>query len=142
MITLRLPRHYIEVVILKFFPYINLYKQTRLNNVAHKSLVSQEYLIAVVINNVLEEIEALFQKKLFNSRSEKVKMEFSDAQGVLLYRTLLALPVDSSEIFQVMVLSKLIEDLDAELIRQQIYQRNKPRLAEPPPKSFSDYFDI
>src|SRR5687767_10100201 len=99
MITLKSSRTYVQVVKENFFPYINLYKKTRINNVAHHNIISEEYLSAVVINCLLSEIEQLLSKKLINTSGKNIKFDFTDAQGVLLYRTLIALPLPADNVY-------------------------------------------
>jgi hypothetical protein len=126
MITLHTTRHYLEAALLQFFPFINLQKQTRLNDVAHLSIGSKEYLQAVVINCLLEEIETIFKKKLVNTSSEKVAVKLTDAQGVLFYQVLTHMPLDGEKWYENQIRNRWLEDLDQEIIRQQIYMHNHP----------------
>lgn len=139
MITLHTTRHYAEAALLHFFPYLNLQKQTRLNDVAHLPISSKEYLQAVVINCLLDEIETLFKRKLVNTTGAKVKITFTDAQGVLFYQVLTHMPIDGEKLYQNMVRNQWLEDLDQEIIRQQIYLHNHPVKAVPPKRSMTDY---
>lgn len=142
MITLSTTRHYAEAALHHFFPFINHLKQTRLNDVAHAKMVSKEYLHVVVINCLLDEIEHLFRKKLVNTKGGKIKLQFSDAQGVLLYQFLLNMPIDEKEIFQNMVRSQWLVDLDQAIIAQQIYQHNHPVKPSPPKRSTADFYEV
>lgn len=139
MITLNTSRHYAEAAMLHFFPFLNLQKQTRLNDVAHLSIASKEYLQVVVINCLLDEVEALFKKKLVNTTGARVTLKFTDAQGVLFYQVLLHLPIDEDKIYHNMIRSQWIQDMDQEIIRQQIYIHNHPVKAAPPKRSGADY---
>lgn len=140
MITLRTTRHYAEAALDAFFPYLNLQKQTRLNDVAHLSIASKEYLQAVVINCLLDEVETIFKKKLVNTTGAMVQLKFTDAQGVLFYQVLMHMPIDEDKIYPCLIRSKWLLDLDRELINQQIYSHNHPVKATPPRRSVADYF--
>lgn len=141
MILLRTPRNYAQCVVQKFFPYFNLQKQTRLNNIAHLSIQSQEYLALVVVNCLLSEIEEIIEKKLINTKSENITLKLSDAQGVLLYKILLAHPIDEREVYQQLVRSHWVEKLDGRMIMKQIYMHNQPVTPAPPKRSLADYLD-
>jgi hypothetical protein len=109
-----------------FFPAINLFKQSRLNNLVNQNKTGEEYLSAVVINCLLTEIETLFIKKLVTTSSHKIKFQFTDAQGVVLYRTLLHLPLPAGQIYHDMIRNEWIQLLDQELILNNIYHNNRP----------------
>lgn len=125
MIVLRTSRQYTETVRDYFFPYINQFKETRIHNVRNQSVSSEEYLSAVVINCLLTEIEKLIIKKLVNTKSHKIKFEFSDAQAVVLYKTLLRLPLPADQFYMNMVRSQWLLLLDMELIKTNLYNLHK-----------------
>jgi hypothetical protein len=125
MITLRTYRQYVETATVYFFQYIELYKQTRLNNLVQNNLQADDYLSAVVINCILEEIEWLFDKKLVTTKAEKIKFEFTDAQGIVLYKTLINLPLPKDQVYFNQIRQEWIQLLDIELIHLNIYQHNK-----------------
>ncbi|MGN6478312.1 MAG: hypothetical protein ACTHKV_13890 [Flavipsychrobacter sp.] len=127
MITLRTIRQQVEVVKDYFYPYINRFKQTRLNNVINQNMASEEYLSAVVINCLLTEIETLLTKKLINNKGFKIKFEFTDAQAVVLYKTLLNLPLPAGQVYMNMVRSEWLQLLDHELIKNNLYQNHKSK---------------
>ncbi|MFL5786728.1 MAG: hypothetical protein ACJ748_01635 [Flavisolibacter sp.] len=128
MIELRTTRHYTEAVRNHFFPYINLFKQTRLNNLAYKSLASEEYLSAIVINCLLKEIEDLLIRKLVTTKGYKLTFKFTPAQGVVLYKTLLALPIPSNQEYLNVIRSEWLQLIDQELIKQNLYQRTTSKV--------------
>lgn len=125
MITLRTYRQYVETAVTYFFEYIELYKQTRLNNLVQKNLEADDYLSAVIINEILDEIEWLFDKKLVTTKSHKLKFEFTNAQGIVLYKTLLALPLPKEQIYFHKIRQEWIELLHQELMQLHIYEHNK-----------------
>lgn len=125
MITLRTYRQYVETATVYFFQYIVLYKQTRLNNLVKRDMEADDYLSAVVVNCIIDEIEWLFDKKLVTTKSEKIKFEFSDAQGVVLYKTLLAMPLPEDQVYFHQIRQEWIELLHQELIHLNIYEHNK-----------------
>lgn len=128
MILLRTCRQQVETARDYFFPYINHFKQTRINNVVSQNMASEEYLSAVVINCLLSEIEQLFLKKLVNTKGQKIKFEFSDAQGVVLYKTLLHLPLPAGQVYMNMIRSEWLQVLDQELISNNLYQKSKTKI--------------
>lgn len=125
MITLTLPRQKVEDLRNCFFPDINFYKQTRLHNVQGFSVISEEYLSAVVINCVLSEVEHLIKKKLITSTGRKIKFEFTDAQGIVLYKTLIALSIDPGQVYFNMVRNEIIMLLDTQIAQLKLSQSLK-----------------
>jgi hypothetical protein len=125
MITLRTYRQYVETAVTYFFEYVELYKQTRLNNLVQKNLETDDYLSAVIINCILDEIEWLFDKKLVTTKSHKLKFEFTNAQGIVFYKTLLALPLPKDQIYFHKIRQDWIELLHQELTKLHIYEHNK-----------------
>ncbi len=116
MITLTTSRRCVREVKDYFFSYINLYKQTRLNNVAHHDGTSEEFLSAVVINCLLTEIELLFNKKLLNTTGPTINFKFTDAQGIVWYKTLLALPLRPDQDYFLMIRNEWVYILDKQII--------------------------
>lgn len=125
MITLRTYRQYVETAVTYFFEYVDLYKQTRVNNLVQKNLQPDDYLSAIVINCILDEIEWLFDKKLVMTKSQKLKFEFTDAQGIVFYKTLLALPLPKDQVYFHQIRQEWLELLHQELIHLQVYEHNK-----------------
>lgn len=122
MILLNTYRSYARAAKDYFFPYINLYKKSKVQNVARFSRVSEEFLTAIMLNCVLSEIELLFDKKLLNTSGSKIKFQFSDAQGILFYKTLMALPVPSDQYYLQKIANEWIQLLDQQIIRLGIYE--------------------
>lgn len=125
MITLRTHRQYVETAVMYFFEYVELYKQTRLNNLAQKNLTSDDYLSAVIINCLLDEIEWMFDKKLVTTKSQKLKFEFTNAQGIMFYKTLLALPLPKDQVYFHQIRQEWLALLHQELTQLHIYEHNK-----------------
>ena len=133
MITFKSTRDKVRLVHSVFFQYINLYKQTRMNNIAHCHTLSEEYLTALTINCLLSEIETLLQKKLVNTSSNTIKLSFTNAQGVLLYKTFLAMPLPNEgekDIYNQMVRNEWLTLLDAAIIKEKI-QQQQPKAHAP-----------
>lgn len=119
MIILHTTREHVQTVKKYFFPYVNMYKETRLNNISNKSIGSEEYLSALTINCIISEIEALFEKKLINTTGIKIKFKLSEAQAIVLYRTLLALPLPGNQVYFHVVRNDWIETLHRQLINAE-----------------------
>jgi len=120
MISIKFPRSHVKFIQDYFFPYINLHKQTRLNNVANESLISETYLSAIVINCILDEIQQLFTKKLVNTTGSNIKFEFTDAQAIVLYKTLIHYPLQKDNVYLQMIRNQWIQILDLQLQKEQI----------------------
>ena len=137
MITIKCSRQEAEVILQHFFPVINLYKQTRLNNVSHMDRLSEQYLGAVIINSLLEETERIFRNKVYSSAIKKFTFNFTDAQAVVLYKSLMVLPIDSAKIYFVVLRNQWIEALDQSLISIGLYEHEKRSNGEV--YSYSDF---
>jgi hypothetical protein len=122
MIILTSNRSYVFTVKRDFFSSINLYKQTWLNNVLHLGATSHEYLSALTVNSLLSEVESILEKKLINTTGHKIKFQFSDAQGIVLYQALLALPLSSNNMYYHLIRNQWIEILDKQLQQKRLYQ--------------------
>jgi hypothetical protein len=121
MITLQVTRSEVQTVTGYFFSYIDLYKITRLKNVEHYDKLSEEYLSAVVINSLITELEELFKKKLATTRGWIMTFRFSDAHGIVLYKTLLALPIPRDQEYLDIIRNHWIHKLDRELQRIDLF---------------------
>jgi hypothetical protein len=141
MITLHSSRQSVETAKTCFFPYINAYKQTRLNNLVGTTITSEEYLSALVLNCLLTEVEKLIERKLIMTSGQKMKFEFSDAQGVVLYKSLLALPLSADNIYLDRVRNEWIERLDQQIISNNLYQANRPNKIGTGEHVWTDYFE-
>lgn len=130
MITFKTNRDKVRTVYAEFFKYINLYKQSKLNDLAHFHIMSEEYLTAITINCLLSEIEELLHKKLVNTTSVNIKVALTNAQGVLLYRMFLALPLPQDNYYYQLIRNEWIQQLDAEIIREGINQA-RPKAHRP-----------
>jgi hypothetical protein len=125
MIILSSNRNFVKIFKEFFFPYINEYKRTRLINVSHLGTTSKEYLTAIAINCLLSEIEHCFDKKLINTTGPKIKLQFTDAQGVTLYQTLLNLPIPAEQYYLQSIRNTWIQDIDRQLLQQNLIQSAK-----------------
>jgi hypothetical protein len=122
MIVLHTPRTDVETILRYLFVTINLYKRTRLENVKYMDVQSEEYLSAVVINCILDEVELVMQKKLINTVSKKTKIKFTEAQAAVLYKSLMALPIGSENVYFQILRNQWVERLDQQLITTGFYK--------------------
>lgn len=139
MVTIRTQRQEIETILYRFFPRMNLYKRTRLSNLAHLDLTSEAFLTAVVINCVLEEVELILKKRLINCATKTITVKLSEAQSAILYRSLIALPLENANVYEFSLRNQWVERLDQALILSGFYKRAEIQKPEPPPRSESDY---
>lgn len=109
-------KHEVDAALRHFFPYINMYKASRLKNVAAHSRISDEFLSAVVINCIISEVELLFRKKIINNKGPKITFQLTEAQGVVLYETLQALPLPAEEMYMQLTRQNWINQLDQQVI--------------------------
>ena len=125
MITLRTYRQHVETASVYWFPFIREAKRTNLNNLQGRHITDTDYFSAVVINCILDEIELILDKKLINTKSQKLKFEFSNAQGIVLYKTLLHLPLPKDQPYFNQLRMEWLAALDQELIYLGIYETNR-----------------
>lgn len=121
MISLSVYRQDIEAMDQFFFRYIEQLKETNLVNVAHHPVHSAEYLSVLAINCIIAELQKLIDKKLVNTSGPSQKIKLSDAQAVVFYKLLLALPLPTDAFYLNKLRNDLIEQLDGQLILQNIY---------------------
>lgn len=125
MITLPTSRQYIETFIAEFFPFIDMWKRTQINNLVGQPAQGDKYLSVVAINCLLEEVQMKFRKKIINCVGQNLKVEFTNAQGVTLYKMLLNIPLSNSKPHHVAVVTIWIQLLDGQIITNKIYEENK-----------------
>jgi hypothetical protein len=123
MITLRTTRHQVAAFVGECFPYIDRWKLTNQLNAAGTGKIDDTYLVATMTNCVMGEVQTLFTKKYNRSKSVNLKFELTDAQAVILYKTLLFLPIPSSNVFLLTFRANWIEQLDKGLIQDQILKK-------------------
>lgn len=136
MIELKTNRQDLETVRKHFFPFIELLQQTRLNNVAHVSTQSDEYLNCLAINCITDEIFEAVDKKLLKGSADTLKLKLSEAQAIVFFRLLILLPIPPAEFYMQKLRTDLIEQLDSELITQAIYKQGVHN-----PENVSDFLD-
>lgn len=142
MIHLSLYRQQVHDIMREFFPFIQMMQTTRLKNCAAASLHSPAFLSALAINCVQNEIMWHIKKKEINTSKEKIKLQFTEAQAVVLYQTLLELPIDSQKIHLCNLRNALVQILDKEITARKIYNLNVfYNKKDSSATSFAHYFD-
>lgn len=117
MITINIQRNFAEYTRDQIFNYINLWKNTQLQNVAHLQKSSGEYLTVRLINSLLQNVEYAFKRKLFLTAGKKVKISLNDAEGIALYKILLITPIDAKNIWAIAAINSLIEMIDQQILK-------------------------
>lgn len=140
MITLHTPRQYVETFILTFFPFIDMWKKTQINNLVGEKAQSDRYLSAVAINCIIDELQNKFRKKILNCKGADLRIELSPAQGVILYKLLFNIPYDSEKPHFVAIFTSWIQLLDGQIITHKIYEENKIASVNAA-SSYHDYFE-
>lgn len=139
MLSLSTYRQDLEAAEKYFFPFIIEWKQTNLNNLTDSNMQGGPFLFAVAVNCLIDEVILMMRKKLINTSSQQFKLKFTDAQGVIFYRSLLILPIPAQQFYLNKVRNEWIEQLDRQLIDNNIYKQNIRQIADP--VSQSDFFD-
>lgn len=109
-------RHYLDCICSILLPYLPLLQQSLLKNVAAHQKISAEYLEARVISCVLKELERTLKKKQLNTTGINVTLKLTDATGVVLYKTLLDMPVPEQELYLHLVRQAWLEQLNQQII--------------------------
>lgn len=123
MVYLKTYRQELEAARNYFFPFIRMWKQTNLNNARDSNIQSHDFLSAIAVNCIVDEILLMIEKKLVNTQSATMKLKLSDAQAVIFYRILIILPVPSEQFYFNQFRNGWIEQLDKQLIEKKIYQQ-------------------
>lgn len=122
MITITSYRQDLEAVRNFFVPFITLLQQTRLNNVAHANIQSDEYLTTLAVNYLIDELTEVIEKKYAKPGAGTVKIKFTNAQAIIFFRLLILLPVPANAFYLQKLRNDLVLQLDNELITQAIYK--------------------
>ena len=97
--------------------YLPLLKKTTLLNVINFKKDSPEYLSALVLKCTLTEVEKILQKKVEAVYTKQTKIKLTDAQAVILFRTLLNMGYSSNDVYGYTVCQKWIEQLHQQIIK-------------------------
>ena len=125
VVSIRCDRQQLQVIQEYFFPYIKQLKNTRIQNIVHLPVHSPEYLAAIAVNCIVDECILHINRKVINTTKNTIKLQLSDAQTVVLYKTLLEIPVPTHQFYLRQTLNFFIELLDRELIRCKIYHSSQ-----------------
>ncbi len=125
LISIRCDRQQLQVIQDYFFPYIKQLKLTRLKNIVHLPVHSPEYLSAIAVNCIVDECILHINRKIINTTKNTIKLQLSDAQTVILYKTLMEIPVPAQQFYLQQTLNFFLELLDRELIRCKIYHSSQ-----------------
>lgn len=122
-IKITLSRQYVELIQKCLFPYLRLLKQSSLNNVAHCTVQSPEYLRTLIINSLTDEIILMINQKMINTTSDKIKLKFSDAVAVAFYSIMINWAIDKDQHYMNHLRNTVVMIMDKELTRNKIYQQ-------------------
>ena len=100
-----------------------MWKQTNLNNARDSNIQSHDFLSAIAVNCIVDEILLMIEKKLINTQSATIRLKLSDAQAVIFFRLLIILPVPAEQFYFNKLRNDWIEQLDKQLIEKKIYQQ-------------------
>lgn len=131
-ISISTTRHHLSYINTVFQTYVHHLKNTNLVNVANRQMLTEEFLMAKIVNSLLIDLEILFTKKLVSSFATKVKLNFTEAQAIALYKVLLGMPILKDDHYCHMVRQHWIEVLE-----KQIIFFTEP----PPPEAFEFYLN-
>ncbi|HMO32330.1 MAG TPA: hypothetical protein PKE07_04975 [Lacibacter sp.] len=121
-INIKLRREQLCIVKEYFFPYMQQLKKTRVLNVAHLSTQSPELLQVLAINCLTDECMLQVNRKLYNTSKQNVRLQFTYAQAVVLFKLLQELPIPSNQFYLVQTARYLVELIDKELLRHHVYE--------------------
>ncbi|MES2773398.1 MAG: hypothetical protein V4722_04400 [Bacteroidota bacterium] len=118
MIIFHSPRSYLSILYNVFFKYINLHKESKLQEYAYQAQreISDGYLNAMVLNSLLNDVEEYLQKKLVNTSNPVVKLKLSKAHAICLFKTLMILPIEADKEFEQIVRQDFITKLYPQLL--------------------------
>lgn len=140
MITLYTPRQFAEAAVVQLFPYAELLKTTRLNNVVHHDAMSEAFLSVLSWISTISEIQKIFKHKVLRTKAHFIRFEFSDAQGVELYKMLKQMPIDQNHDYLLMVRADWLNRIGKGL--EQLYMQNLSRISKVnAATTWSDYFE-
>lgn len=122
-INITISRQFANNIQTYLIPYLKLLQQTNLNNVAHCSIQSKEYLLTLIINSLTDELILMINRKLINTTSKRLKFIFSDAVAVSFYLTLLNWPIEKNQFYLNQMRNLILQDMDKELTRNKIYKQ-------------------
>jgi hypothetical protein len=121
MITLNTLRQKVELVRYVFYPVIEMTKRTALLNLRRLSADDSDTLSALVMICIIDEVKTIIDRKLINTKGHIIKLQLSDAQAIVLYKTLLRLPVDADKQYHNMVRNEWLMQLDKAISGQQLF---------------------
>ena len=109
-------RHYLDCMCAALLNYFPLLQLTLLRQVQGYNKVAAEYLQNRIIISVLGELELILRKKQINTISKSLTLKFTDAQGIILYKTILDMPVQAENYYGNLVRNAWLKQLDQQII--------------------------
>jgi hypothetical protein len=113
MIILKLKRDDARFIEEKWLPFMIAVAKTKLRDT---EIIETDYLNWKLMHAQLQELHMMFKKKLLSS-PVKLKLKFSDANGITLYKFLMAQPISEEELYYVNMRQQLCN-----VLHQQFYE--------------------
>lgn len=110
MIILKLTRDQARSVQLNFFPYLSLLCEKNIRDTTNPDETLNARMIYCILNEIRKDVE----KKLFNT-AKKIKFKFSDAQAIVMYKLMIALPLQPDQIWLINLRQHIVNILHIEL---------------------------
>lgn len=101
--------------------YLYHQQQTAFKSVGHLVVQSDEFLKVMVLQTLEEELIDRIKEKLDVGPVKNIKIKFSPAEAMAMYRMLLKLPVERDKVLLFGIIADWINELDQQLIKMGIY---------------------
>lgn len=108
-------RQHLSVLNTNFFPYCQLWLTTQQKNLGNLHNTSAEMLQIKIIESILSELKNYCLKRIYVTTKGNIKVSLTIAQAITLYRFLLIIPIQPTEIYLQNVRNFYIEILDKQL---------------------------
>jgi hypothetical protein len=123
MISLRFSRQQTETVLYSFIPIMELYAETRVNNLAVYDVSTDATIHALVVKLTITEVENMLIDKLKTTRGHNISFRMPYAEALIFYRELLRLPVD--KYYSQQVRKEWIEAIESDLAFYRLLSAEK-----------------
>lgn len=124
-IIIKLERDQARTVQQKFFPYCEQFCISK-RNIA---VTEDERLMYMILASVFNQVQKQFNKKLAGD-GLRFRLKFSNAEGITLYKLLIAFPIKSDQVYMINLRQRITDSIHKQLATIETMMYEKKSLQE------------
>lgn len=121
-IIVKLERDQAATIVHKFFPFLDRLCISKITN----SYTDDEQLVYTVIHCIFQDVQKMFAKKLF-TEGNRFTFNLSKAEGITLYKLLMAFPIDSKQVYMLNLRQLITDSIHNQLTKPAYEKESLPQ---------------